>query len=82
MIEETWKLNGVTTLPRVVGERRSGQELQKWRKPPIGTVKVNCDATWLVTTRKGRTSVVARKWERIIIVGRNIKCSDTCAKKM
>lgn len=62
--------------------RNTDRELQQWRKPIYGVVKINCDAAWLSATRKERTRVVARDWEGTIISNWNKVGSDTSAKKM
>lgn len=85
LAEETWKLRRVesaeTGRPTAENTRRNITP-HRWRKPRVGIIKLNCDATWVVNTPKEGTCVVARDWERRIIVGRNTTSKDISAKKL
>lgn len=80
LAEETW--NTRQRMNAMVGRGRSNQMGEVWKKPGYGMVKVNTDASWVASTKKGGTGVVARYCEGRIIAERNTTRKHVSAKNL
>lgn len=58
LADETWTNRSSATGTFV--NRRTDQHRREWTKPMGGTIKINCDATWMTTSKHRGTGVVAR----------------------
>lgn len=80
LVDESWNTRKIRD--DTVRRGRDGQRGEVWKKPEYGAVKINTDASWIASTTKGGTGVIARDCDGRIIVRRNTTYKDVNIKNL
>lgn len=62
---------------RVQAERGAGKQIEGWKPPPHGKIKLSCDRAWDPDTMRSETGVIARDSHGTMINGRHSAQRDT-----